>query len=947
MTGRIGIARIGFLALLACSLVFSDEAMKFTAWDQIGVGGNGYLTPIDIAPLEPPHDSSAPYAIAVGLDCGGPFVSYDRGDSWIPLGDGLYPDPNTRWPGFGTDAVAFDPRDASRSTLWIAQRWNTGRGRILCGREQDGRFVWKERFKGSYAIGNIAFAPSNPKRVYAAAGCPRSILNRWGSFPARGRYAPCEPEIYRSDDGGDTWRRVATLPVPAGSKDGHVFTLTVRPDDPNRVYAASDRGVYRSDDGGETWQELGRGPKSALPHRCAFGLALDPKRAGILYVTLLAFEDLKDLSLTKANGTGLFRSTDDGRTWQRLTVLDQPPFFAPGQWGPTTHFFDVAVNPMRGECLYVACTGERKQNAVFRSDDGGKTWARLDNYAPGFNPWFFPQLLAVHASPREEDHVFVLGATAGHYRSLDGGRHFEPFSSERIGTDPDVRWRGYGLEADGGRSIAVAGDPDRPDWLLRVDGDRGISFSKDVGMSFRGVEAKWNEGCIGAWVDPSDANIIYGLFGQWRLQHGDARALEGNFVKSMDGGRAFDAAPRTGLPGVPLVDLAIETRPLSPSDARTKRRLYVCARSAKAKEAGTQGGIYTSADGGATWEAIADGLPERWAPWAYRVLVHPRKWDTLFLATGEAKDGLFQKVGDGPWQRLAAENGLPTDAEVYALAAATGEAGDVLFAAVEVWDAKGQTRTQASGIYRSLDDGQTWKQVFSDPARRIHQFACVDARETYAATTRGVLMTEDGGETWQDLSQGLPLPGRTTHIAIVRTRPSPTIYAGMEGGGHVRCRRLPFSVLEYKRRGVSHYLCQARMVAPGMRAHLDSAWSVESFPAEWNDLGALANLSTLQRDALEADGDFLRLRFGADATLFLAMDEKAPMAKQLAANDWRKEQRDMQLRYRDGKAESRFAVWSRPVKSDEALTLGGQFFGAKPTDRPTAPVQYLIFAAKR
>ncbi|MBM4050686.1 MAG: hypothetical protein FJ279_36780, partial [Planctomycetes bacterium] len=542
-------------------------------------------------------------------------MSYDRGDSWIPLGEGLYPEPQTRWPGFGTEAVAFDPQDKTRTTLWIATRWDSRKGRILCGRERDGRFVWEERFQSRHSIGSIVFAPSRPERVYAAAGSRRSVLNRWSSAPATGRYWPCEPEIYRSDDGGKAWRKVGLLPVPGESKHGHVFTLAVSPEDPNRVYAASDRGVYRSADGGQTWQELG-----GLPHRCAFGLALDPKRQGTLYATLLAFEDLRNLAATKANATALFRSSDDGRTWQRLSVLDHPPFFAPGIWGSTTQFFDVVVNPASPSRLYVACTGD-KDSAVFRSEDSGKTWQRLDKHKPGFLPWFFPQVLALHAPSQGEDHVFVLGATAGQYRSLDGGRQFEPFASERLGSDADPRWRGYGLEADGALSVAAAGDPNKPDYLLRAEMDWGISLSYDYGITFRHVDSPWNAGCRGACLDPSNQRIIYGIFHPFW-------AFGPRFVRSVDGGKTFDAEPRTGLPKLQFTDLAVDSRHLAADDAATRRRLYVCLQSRPGRDEVQMGGVYVSSDGGATWKLTDDGQSGLRFP--NRVLVHPRKPDMVF-----------------------------------------------------------------------------------------------------------------------------------------------------------------------------------------------------------------------------------------------------------------------------------------------------------------------------
>jgi len=369
----------------------------------------------------------------------------------------------------------------------------------------------------------------------------------------------------------------------------------------------------------------------------------------------------------------------------------------------------------------------------------------------------------------------------------------------------------------------------------------------------------------------------------------------------------------------------------------------MCVRGAPQLEAARLGGVYTSHDGGETWQRTDND--ESGPRFPECILVHPGNPDMLFAAqiTGSQRVGsLFRKVGTAPWQGLGPQNGLPSGAEVHAIAGGATEPSTTLFIAVEVWDAKGQGRTQESGIYRSGNDGQAWEQVLSDPTLRIFRFACVNAKEAFAATTRGVLRTEDGGATWHDLSKGLPLPGRTEWVGVVPTTPLPTVYAGMAGGGTARCRRLPFAVSEYRRRGVEHYLCRPRMVVSGMRAHLDSAWSVESFPHACGDLARYVNLSTMQRDVGEVRDDLLGASFGEDVAVLAAIDEEVEVPRWLAEG-WAKTKDVVRLRYRERRWEKRLVVWERHLARNDSVHLGGQCCGAGGSSAPLVAVQYLVF----
>jgi len=226
--------------------------------------------------------------------------------------------------------------------------------------------TWRPIFDAepTQSIGAIAVAPSDPAILYVATG---EGLQRPDLSVGNG--------IYRSADAGVTWTHL-------GLDDAQqVPDLAIDPRDPNRVYAAvlghpfgpsSERGIFRTQDGGKTWSRV----LYVDENTGGSCIKIDPRDPAVLYAGLWTARSgpWEDNNLFNGTAGGLFKSTDRGEHWRKLTT-GLPENLAQ---------IEVAVAPSRPERLYatVATTGEGDYSSaaglgVFRSDDAGEHWVRV------------------------------------------------------------------------------------------------------------------------------------------------------------------------------------------------------------------------------------------------------------------------------------------------------------------------------------------------------------------------------------------------------------------------------------------------------------------------------------------------------------------------------------------------------------------------------------------
>lgn len=374
----------------------------------------------------------------------GMFRSQDAGRTWhlVDLGTDARP-----------DAVAFDP-DGQHVYIAMAD------GQIRRSpRDDDAWQPWGQGLGRGGLVFALLFTPSQPQILWAGT----------------------ETGLYRSDDGGQTWRPLTNGPgIPSGvamavTREGHpllanldgvyrllsteatwepagmglpqegVLALIAAGD---RLYAGTNgHGVYRSDDGGRQWVPAG------LEGLSVPALVSDPRDADHLYARV-AFERV-------------YETTDGGQSWTARWVGMRL----------NTEVISLAINPQQPEILYAGST-----DGLFRSQDGANTWERI---APELNG---QTVFEVAIDPRDPGQVFI-GATRGLYHSLDGGMSWEgprPGLEEVTVTalafhpqHPAIlyagtRYRGVYRSADGGRTWASAekglGEVGVNDLLVTPDG---------------------------------------------------------------------------------------------------------------------------------------------------------------------------------------------------------------------------------------------------------------------------------------------------------------------------------------------------------------------------------------------------------------------------------------------------------------------------------------------
>ncbi len=269
-------------------------------------------------------------------------------------------------------------------------------------RTTDGGRSWENISDGFFggSVGSVEVAPSDPNVIYAGGG---EVTVRGNVSAGSG--------LWKSEDAGKTWKQ-------AGLKDSrHIPRIRIYPDNPDIVYAAvlgdlfkssSERGVFRSRDGGTTWQKI----LFVNADVGAVDLCMDPANPRILYASTWRVRRTPYSLASGGQGSGLWKSTDSGDTWTELTRNEGLP------QKDTIGIIGVAVsytNPQR-----VWAIVEAENGGVFRSDDGGKKWSKVnDDRNLRQRAWYYTR---IYADTKDEDKVYVVNVA--YHVSKDGGRTF-------------------------------------------------------------------------------------------------------------------------------------------------------------------------------------------------------------------------------------------------------------------------------------------------------------------------------------------------------------------------------------------------------------------------------------------------------------------------------------------------------------------------------------------
>jgi photosystem II stability/assembly factor-like uncharacterized protein len=320
----------------------------------------------------------------------------------------------------------------------IGSAMMSGRVAALDAVEEDGRItvfvgaasggVWKSVNGGTtyksvfdresaQSIGAVAIDPSNSKTVWVGSG---EAWMRNSVSVGNG--------VYKSTDSGENWTNV-------GLKDSeHIAKILIDPTNGNNVLVCAaghlwddndERGVYKTTDGGKTWNKVLAGANASSG--CAL-LAMSRQEPKTIYASMWDFRRQGWTFRSGGPGSGLFKSTDGGDHWSEITESNGKGLPAK-PWGRVA----IAVAPSKPQVVYANVEAE-KGRGLYRSDDGGANWTKLDasNYMV-WRPFYFGNLIV---DPKDENKIFKPDLILLY--STDGGKTFNVVSGGAHGDFHDV-----------------------------------------------------------------------------------------------------------------------------------------------------------------------------------------------------------------------------------------------------------------------------------------------------------------------------------------------------------------------------------------------------------------------------------------------------------------------------------------------------------------------------
>ncbi len=638
-------------------------------------------------------------------------------------------------------AVSGDPHD--RMTFYFGACaggiWKTVDGGVFWRCVSDG-------FMGSSAVGAIAVARSDPNVIYAGTGETAIRLDvSYGDG------------MYKSTDAGRTWKHIGLRETKFIGK------ICVHPTNPDLVYVAAlgdvfgpnrERGVFRSKDGGKSWQKiLFRSDVAGT-----IDLSMDRSNPRLLFASMWeARRNFWNIS-SGGPGSGLFRSTDGGDTWQEITRNQGLPDGMLGKIG-------VAVSPVRAGRVWALIEAEGDKTGLYRSEDYGGRWTQVSaNRDLMHRPWYYTH---VFADTGHADTVYVTNLQM--WKSTDGGTSFSEITT-RHGDNHDL-WI----------------DPNDASRMIEGN-DGGANISFNSGSSWSTIYNQLTAQFYRLDIDDQHPYRVYGTQ-QDNTSISVPSASEWGVITL-----AQCSYPGTGESGFIAVN------------PRDHNIVYV--------------GAVGSSPGGAgalqrydhrtrqmqlvnVWPEESTGiapkdLKYRFA-WTFPIVFSPHDAGTLYVGG----NCVFRTRDEGmSWQKISPDLSLndrarqgasggnitreSAGAEVHATCACVVESPH---RPGEIW-----ASTDDGLVHVTRDDGKSWKNVTPKGMPKLAYVGCVEisahnANTIYVAATRYKLAdykpylfkSTDGGRSWKAIKGDLPADEITR---VVRTDPvaAGLLYIGTETG---------------------------------------------------------------------------------------------------------------------------------------------------------------------
>jgi photosystem II stability/assembly factor-like uncharacterized protein len=601
---------------------------------------------------------------------------------------------------------------------------------------------------------------------------------------------------------------------------GPVTALSIDPQNPSTVYAASGGGLFKSADGGADWSAVIPGPPC-----CVSTLAIDPHNpitiyavtldrrvlkstdgganwspAGLYGVTSLAIDPQNPTTVyagTALPGGGVFKTADGGESWNAMS-----------SGLPDGGVMALAIDPQSASTIYAST----RTSGVFQSSDGGASWSAVNSGLERGITSGSDYMSFLMIDPQNPDTIYA----ASHF-VVDGGDADNGLFKT---TDAGASWTGMNLFA---LVTALAIDPQNSGTVY-AGTYAGVSKSTDGGKSWSAVKSRQQIDSYGSSVisalaiDPRDSNTVYaaGIYAgvskttdagaSWTVVNSDLgvttptglmalridpqnpgtiyAGTDTGIFKTTDAGATWTAV-NAGLPNGPYGHLSVSILEIDPQNGGTIYAVDPCCQN-----------IFKSTDGGATWAGVlaldASGLVVRGARLtADAVALDPRNPNTVYAAgffdqSGQqnGENGVLRST-DGGMNWSAVSSGLPVSSRDQSAFVTTVAIDPQNSSAMYAGIGTQGFLAGGSAVFKTTDGGGSWRNAGMAGFTRVDILA-IDPQNTsnvYAGAVDRIgyrlYKTANGGASWSWLSSGLP--NYITDLAI-DPQNSGTLYAGSGSG---------------------------------------------------------------------------------------------------------------------------------------------------------------------
>ena len=613
--------------------------------------------------------------------------------------------------------------------------------------------------EGSYSIGTVEIDKNNPMVVWVGTGennSQRSVSKGDG--------------IYKSTDGGNTWKNMGL------KTSEHIGKIVIHPTNSNIIYVASqgsvwkaggERGLYKTIDGGTNWERV----LYISEDTGISDVTVDPRNPDVLIAS--SYQRRRHFGILVAGGPegGAFKSIDGGANWQKLKGG-----FPQGDLGR----IGLARSPQQPDVLYALVAGTEKTKGVYRSEDNGSSWKKMNDYMVIDAQYY----MEIFPDPHQFDKIYIVEVFTK--VSEDGGKTLRSINHRNIHVD----------------NHEIEFNPNDPNYLL-IAGDGGIYESWDQGKNWRFFDNLPLTQFYRVGID--NALPFYNVYGGTQDNNtlgGPSRTTYGSGIKNSDwyvtqGGDGFQSRIDPTNPNIvysmsqyagivrydKLSGESIDIQPqpkageppykwnwdspliISPHNNKT---LYLAAN--KLMKSTDQGSSWQEISGDLTRELDRNKMEVMGRVWSIDAIFKnvwtspfgtivslsesPVKKGLLYVGTD---DGLIQvSENDGStWRKVDGISGVPQLAYLSDLYASPHNENTVfaVFNNHKYGDYKPY-------FNRSDDKGKTWKSISSNLPGDEFGWTIVQDHVSehllFAGTEYGLYFSVDGGSQWIKFKAGLP-----------------------------------------------------------------------------------------------------------------------------------------------------------------------------------------------